>query len=376
MLNIDLSHLPTPCHLIDIDKVILNIEVIEKLKNKTDIILLFAIKGFSNEKIINYFINHFNGISASSLWEARLGKEFFHSNVHTFSPAYTSHNIQPICSYSDFLIFNSVSQFQSFKGIAKSMKCHCGLRINPEFSEIQKYEINPCHYASRLGIHESELEKINFYEVEGHHFQKKCEEYSEAFLKTINIIEENFGQYLYPIQWLNIGGGQFFSDATYILQDAINIINFLQNKYSLQIIAEPCETVMLNAGYFIATVTDIVENKITTAILDASAICHLPDIVHSPYRSEILNADLPNKKRFTYRIAGCTCYAGDIFGDYSFDSPLDIGTKIVFYDTASYTMVKSNIFNGIQLPYYATVKDNNIYKIEKAYNYDTFLSLI
>ena len=106
MLNIDLSHLPTPCHLIDIDKVILNIEVIEKLKNKTDIILLFAIKGFSNEKIINYFINHFNGISASSLWEARLGKEFFHSNVHTFSPAYTSHNIQPICSYSDFLIFN------------------------------------------------------------------------------------------------------------------------------------------------------------------------------------------------------------------------------------------------------------------------------
>lgn len=376
MLTIDLADILTPCHLIDIDKVISNIKVIAGLCQKTDMTLLFAIKGFSNDKVINYFIDYFDGISASGLWEARLGKEILNSEVHTFSAAYTANSIEEICAYSDYMIFNSVYHFQQFKGIAQNMGCHCGLRINPEFSEITNDAINPCHYASRFGIHAHELEKIDLDDVEGFHFHNMSEQYDGTFLRTINRIEKDFGDYLRDVKWLNIGGGQFFSDEAYNLDEAVKTINYLQRKYSLQIIAEPCETVMLNAGYFVTTVTDIVHNNLSTAILDSSAVCHHPDIVYLPYRSRIQNSDLPNKKKYTYRLAGATCYAGDIFGDYSFDEPLDVGTKIVFCDTAPYSMVKSNLFNGIQLPYYATIRNGNMVKIEKVYDFNTFLSMI
>lgn len=367
--------IPTPCHLIDIDKVISNLETINKICRKTDMILLLAIKGFSNDRIIKYFMDKVAGISASSLWEARLGKEVLETNVHTFSTAYTVRNIRFICEYSDYVIFNSINHFQEFGDIARMMKRQCGLRINPEYSEIVNDAINPCHYASRFGVHTKELEEINCNAVDGFHFHNMNGQYSDTFLRTIHKIEKDFGDYLYGVQWLNIGGGQLFSDEKYNLQDFIHIINYMQNKYSLQIIAEPCEAIMLNAGYFVATVTDIIENELLTAILDASAICHLPEIVSLPYRSKIQNAALPHEKQFTYRIAGATCYAGDIFGDYSFDIPLEVGTKIIFCDTAPYTMVRANLFNGVQLPYYATMSKNNGMKVEKIYDFNTFLAL-
>lgn len=376
MLTVDLSNIPSPCHLIDIDKVISNIRVITRLCQMTDMTLLFAIKGFSNDKIIRCFIEYFDGISASSLWEAQLGKEVLNSEVHTFSAAYTESNIGMICDYSDYMIFNSITHFQKFKRIAQSKKCHCGLRINPEFSEIENDAINPCHYASRFGVHAYDLKNVDFKEVEGLHFHNMSAQYEETFLHTVNRIEQDFGEYLYDVEWLNIGGGQFFSDEAYNLEKAVDILNHLQNKYSLRIIAEPCETIMLNTGYFVTTVTDIVNNGLSTAVLDSSAICHHPDIVYLPYRSRIQNADLPNKRKYTYRLAGATCYAGDIFGDYSFEYPLEIGTKIVFCDTAPYSMVKSNLFNGIQLPYYATIHNGTVVNIEKTYDFRTFLSMI
>ncbi len=376
MLDINILDIPTPCHIIDLNKLVSNIEILHNLRKNTDLTLLFAIKGFSNDKIIKQFIHYFDGICASSLWEARLGTELLAHQIHTFSPAYSIHNFCEITKHSDFIIFNSISQWNKFKEMALNANCNCGIRINPEYSEAAKFSINPCHYASRFGVHASDLETIDFEKIKGLHFHTMCEQYSDALLKALNIIENDFGQYLYEIDWLNIGGGQFFCDATYNLPEAIFAINQLQNKYSLNIIAEPCETVMLNTGYFVATVTDIVENQLCTAILDASVICHLPDIVNSPYRCDILNASRPYVKKYTYRIAGCTCYAGDIFGDYSFETPLEIGTKIVFQDTAAYSMVKSNIFNGIQLPYYATIKDGTAITVEKKYDYNTFLSLI
>ena len=183
-------------------------------------------------------------------------------------------------------------------------------------------------------------------------------------------------QYLHKIDWINLGGGQLFTDSSYSLDEAVNCINSLHKKYEFDIFVEPCETVVLNTGYFVASVIDIIHNGIDIAILDASAICHLPDIIHSPYRCNIVNAYLPNEKNFTYRLAGSTCYAGDIFGDYSFNQPLDIGSKIIFMDTAPYTMVKSNQFNGIKLPSYAIYEKDMPIKVIKQYNYDTFLSML
>lgn len=376
MFDLNILNISTPCHIIDFDTIISNIERLNELKKHTDITLLFAIKGFSNDKVVKQFIQYFDGICASGLWEAHLGKELLAKQIHTFSPSYTKHNFSQITKYSDYIIFNSISQWNNLGEIALNAKRNCGIRINPEYSEVQKNSINPCHYASRFGVHASELEIINFEQIKGLHFHTMCEQYSDTLLKTLNIIEKDFAQYLYKIDWLNIGGGQLYCDSDYNLSEAISIINYLQNKYSINIIAEPCETVMTNAGYFVATVTDIVKNELYTAILDASAICHLPDIVNSPYRCEIVNASEPYIKKYTYRIAGCTCYAGDIFGDYSFDTPLTIGSKIIFLDTAAYSMVKTNIFNGIELPYCATVRDNKIFTVEKKYSYDTFLSFL
>lgn len=376
MLLRNLKELPSPCHVIDIDRIKSNLDILEYLRKKTNLTLLFAIKGFSNPEILKYFISHFNGICASSLWEARLSKELTALPVHTFSPAYQEKNFPLICHYSNYIIFNSINQLERFGLMALSQNISCGIRINPEYSEVEKEAINPCHYASRFGIHTHELSKIDFSKVNGIHFHTMCEQYFTTFINTLNIVEKDFGKYLQQIKWLNIGGGQFFCDKDYPIQKAIDLINRIQSQYDLTIIAEPCETIMSDTGYFVATVTDIVFNEIYTAILDASAICHLPDIVYSPYRCDILNSAAANVKAYTYRIAGSTCYAGDIFGDYSFDTPLDIGSKIIFYDTAPYSMVKSNVFNGIQLPAYVSIKNGDILTLEKSYSYETFLSII
>lgn len=371
-----ISNLPSPCHVIDLDKIESNLSILKHLQKETNLTLLFAVKGFSNPEILQHFIYQFNGINASSLWEARLGKELTGLPVHIFSPSYHLNNFSSICSYSDCIIFNSRYQWEHFSSTAYSRNLSCGIRINPEYSEVEKFAINPCHPSSRFGIHSDELEKMDISMLNGLHFHTMCEQYSDTFYNTLAIIEKNFEPFLYQAEWLNIGGGQLFCDEEYDLSVAIDLINKMQTKYSLKIIAEPCETVVSKAGYFIATVTDIVYNNMYTAILDASAICHLPDIVHSPYRCEIINASGPNIKKYTYRIAGSTCYAGDIFGDYSFDTPLDIGSKIIFYDTASYSMVKSNIFNGVPLPAYVSMKGDDVFTIEKQYDYNTFLSLI
>lgn len=376
MLFDELLNIPSPSHVINLDKIQDNLDILNCLRQKTNLTLLFAIKGFSNPQILHYYIEQFDGISASSLWEARFAKKLTSLPVHIFSPAFSLENFSAICSYSDYIIFNSPTQWKNFGENALSQNIQCGIRINPKYSEITNFAIDPCHRFSRFGISSAEIENMNLTKIDGIHFHTMCEQFSDTFLNTLSIIEQDFGTYLYKVKWLNIGGGQLFCSPEYNLQSAIEKINHIQNKYNLKIFAEPCETVVSGAGYFVATVTDIVYNGMNTAILDASAICHLPDIVHSPYRCEIFNATKPNTKKYTYRIAGSTCYAGDIFGDYSFDNPLDVGSKIIFLDTASYSMVKSNIFNGIQLPSYVSFKNNHIHKVEKKYGYEVFSSLL
>ena len=267
-----LLDIPTPSHVINLDKIEANLNVLEQLCKKTNLILLFALKGFSNPQILRHFIQHFDGLSASSLWEARLAKELTALPVHTFSPSYCDKTFSSICSFSDCIIFNSISQWEQFGTTAIAKKINCGIRINPEYSEIKKFAINPCHSASRFGVHAKDLEKIDFSKIKGIHFHSMCEQYSDTFRNTLTVIEKEFGTYLHQAEWLNIGGGQLFCDEAYNLHECIELINQMQDKYKLKIIAEPCETVVSDAGYFVATITDIVFNNVYTAILDASAI--------------------------------------------------------------------------------------------------------
>ena len=371
-----MDYLETPCHIIDLDKIKNNISILSLLKKKTNIKILFALKGFSNDKIVPMFIDFFDGVSASSLWEAQLAHDLLKKPVHTYSPAYKRNDINQIIDYSDYLIFNSLNQFSLFSQDCILGHVKQGIRINPEYSEVEKYAINPCHPFSRFGIKADDLNDSIFKKISGIHFHTMCEQFSDTLRRTIDVIDSNFNQYLHKIDWINLGGGQLFTDSSYSLDEAVNCINSLHKKYEFDIFVEPCETVVLNTGYFVASVIDIIHNGIDIAILDASAICHLPDIIHSPYRCNIVNAYLPNEKNFTYRLAGSTCYAGDIFGDYSFNQPLDIGSKIIFMDTAPYTMVKSHQFNGIKLPSYAIYEKDMPIKVIKQYNYDTFLSML
>lgn len=375
MITENLFSVKTPCHIIDVEKIQKNIESLSYLRKHTNMKILFAVKGFSNEKIIPIFINEFDGISASGLWEARLGNEFFKMPVHTYSSAYKHNEFNSILRYSDYIIFNSNNQLETYVSMCEYSNKRIGLRINPEFSEVEKYAINPCHEFSRFGVTLANLAEANLNSITGIHFHSMCEQYSQSLEKTLRIVSDKFSHCLKRMRWINIGGGQLYTDENYNVENAITSINALQRNFDLEVFAEPCETVVSNVGYTIATVVDIVENGLNSAILDLSAICHLPDIVNSPYRCEVLNASIPLHKKYTYRLTGCTCYAGDIFGDYSFDTPLEIGSKIVFLDTAPYSMVKNNFFNGIKPPSCAIYKNGNV-NIVKDYDYSTFLSIL
>lgn len=375
MIN-NIPEFETPYHLINIEQLKHNLLILQNLKKHTNCKILYALKAFSNNFLFKYIQPYLDGICASGLYEAKLGKEFFQKEVHTFSTIYKDSEIKDISAYSDFVIFNSFSQWERYNKIVKQNHAVPAIRINPEYSEIKRYNVNPCHQYSRFGVHQNELEKIMKDHLTYIHVHNMCEQFSDTLMRSSNFFLEEYEKYLYGIDILNLGGGQLFTDHRYCIDDAIKLFNFFQNRYDIKVYLEPGEAILLNTGYFVTRVVDIVENGIKTAIVDASAICHLPDIVYSNNRYKIKNGYGANEKKYVYRIAGSSCYAGDLFGDYSFDKPLYIGSEIIFYNTADYTMVKSTMFNGIRLPSLVFYTKKEGYQIQKEYDYNTFLSII
>ena len=365
--------LATPCHVLDVNILSNNLDSINFIKSKTDCICLFAIKGFSNSHFFQYFDNTIDGIAASGLYEARFAKEIYKKQVHIFSSSYTNYGIGEISKYSDFIIFNSVNQLKLANGISNKL-INYGIRINPEYSEQKKYKIDPCHPYSRFGIHYEDFSEDVLRVLSGLHFHTMCEQFDSTLDNTVNEVTKKFGNILNDMSWINIGGGQLFANSEYNKNNAIATINQLKNNYNLQIIMEPCEAIMENVGIYICKVVDIIQNGIDILILDGSAICHLPDIINSPYRCDIYGGYEPYERKYTYRLCGCSCYAGDIFGDYSFDDKKNIGDYIVFKDTAPYTMVKNIMFNGIRPPNIYEFSNNHM-KLIKEYNYELFKAI-
>lgn len=368
-----ISKLDMPYHLIDLDQLNKNLIKLQILKENTNCNILYALKAFSSYHLLKYISPYIDGICASGLYEARLGKKVLGKEVHTFSSAYKDSEICDISKVSDYVIFNSYTQWNKYYKLVKTNNATPAIRINPEFSEIKKYNINPCHKYSRFGIHINELEKIYQNNLCYIHIHNMCEQYSETFIKSNNNIIKKYQKYLNEIDILNLGGGQLFTDNNYCISDAIESINKLQNDSHLKVYLEPGEAVLLNTGYFVTHILDIVDNGMKTAILNASAVCHLPDAVYSNFRYKIKKGYCPKEKSYVYRLAGNSCYAGDIFGDYSFDKPLQVGDEIIFCNTADYTMVKSSMFNGIPLPSLVFFSKERGYEIEKVYDYETFL---
>lgn len=375
MLNFDIYNLSTPCYVVDEALLKKNLEKFAYVREKTGCKILLAQKAFSMYSVYPLISEYLDGTTASGLHEAMLGSEYMgNREVHIYSPAYKKQEMPEITKICDHIVFNTFEQLKKFKAdIEKSGKnIKCGVRLNPEYSEIETDIYNPCITGSRMGtrsVDESQLDSIS-----GFHFHTMCEQNSDTFERTVNEIEKKFGGYFNNMEWLNFGGGHHITREDYDIERLIRVIDRIMQKYSVQVYLEPGEAVALNAGFLVTEVLDTMKNGIDIAIIDASAACHMPDVLEMPYRPNIIGSGRPNEKPYTYRLGAATCLAGDIIGDYSFDSPLKAGDRLVLCDMAIYSMCKNNTFNGINLPsiYFNTKKEGS--RLIRSFGYEDFKS--
>lgn len=362
------NQVKTPSYIIDKPSLIRNLEILRQVEKESGAKILLAQKCYSIYQTYPLIGKYISGCTASGLFEARLGYEEMKKENHIFSPAYLDGEFNEIVKICDHISFNSVAQYERFKDRARGVSC--GIRINPEYSTQEHGIYDPCSEFSRLGAVRSSFKE--FPEgLEGLHFHTLCEQNSDDLAATAKAAEESFGDFLPKIKWLNMGGGHHITRPDYDIDLLIKTVRHFSDKYGVQVYLEPGEAVALNAGRLAAAVLDIVHNGMDIAILDASAACHMPDVLEMPYRPEIEGAGKPNEKAYTYRLGGNTCLAGDIIGDYSFDKPLKIGDKLFFKDMAIYSMVKNNTFNGMALPDIC-IYDGEGIEVIKSFGYEDF----
>ena len=375
MLDFDISTLPTPCYVTDERLLVKNLEILKSVQDRTGCKILLAQKAFSMYSTYPLISKYLAGTTASGLFEAKLGKEEMpDGETHVYAPAYSEKDFAEIVTVADHIVFNSFAQYEKYyPTVQKSgRKIEVGIRINPEYSEIETDIYNPCFKNSRLGTILAEFPEILPEGIRGLHFHTMCEQGADVLERTIAVVEEKFGKYLYNLKWLNFGGGHHITRADYDVEKLVQIVDRVQKKYDIQVYLEPGEAVALNAGYLVTEVLDTLKNGMNLAILDTSAACHMPDVLEMPYRPNIIGAGMPDEKPYTYRFGGPTCLAGDIIGDYSFDKPLEVGDRLVFCDMAIYSMVKNNTFNGMPLPAIVLHTLDGENKIIKQFGYEDF----
>ena len=364
----------SPCWLLEETLLKKNLELIEEIKNKTGAKVLLALKGYALWKSFPLINPYLDGCCASGLHEAKLAHETFSNEVHTYSPAFKEEELKEIAQLSHHLVFNSPAQFKRFATQAKDINPNLsiGLRLNPEYSESPKEIYNPCGLNSRLGTTLANFDTSILEQCDGLHFHALCEQDSGALENVLKNFEEKFGKYIPQMKWINFGGGHHITRKGYDIKKLITLINNFKKKYDVEVYLEPGEAIGWETGTLITTVLDIVHNGMDIAILDSSAEAHMPDTIIMPYRAEVRGTGKAGEKAYTYRLAGNTCLAGDIMGDYSFDAPLQIGDKIIFEDQMHYTMVKATTFNGIKLPCIAIKKENGDTEVIRKFGYEDF----
>lgn len=375
-MKLDFNQTPSPCYIVDERLLRRNLEILDSVQQRTGAKILLALKGFSMASMLPIVGEYLAGVTCSSLHEARLGREEMGKEVHAYAPAFVDSELEELMGYCDHLVFNSFAQWQRHKERVKGHPkgIQCGLRVNPEYSEIEVALYNPCAPNSRMGITLANFKPEELEGIDGLHFHTLCELNSDALARTLPHLEEKFGPYLRQMKWLNFGGGHHITREDYDLDSLCESILYMKNKYDLEIYLEPGEAIALNTGYLVSTVLDIVDNGMAVGILDASAACHMPDVLEMPYRPNIIGAGLPGEKPYTYRFGGNTCLSGDIIGDYSFDEPLKVGDRLVFCDMAHYTMVKNNTFNGVNLPSIASFNETDGIRVHRRFGYSDYVS--
>ena len=384
------EELRTPCYVIQEEKLKENLQILKDLRKKTGCRILLAQKAFSMYSVYPLIGEYLDGTTASGLYEARLGYEEMGLENHIFSPAYREEEMEEILKYCGHVVFNSPAQLRKYRDRAKQAGRSIGLRINPECSTQEGHAIyDPCAPFSRLGTtagqFRREMTEEDIQSLDGIHFHTLCEQNADALAETLEAVEEKFGDYLPRMKWINFGGGHHITRKDYDRALLEKWIRRIKETYDVEVYLEPGEAVALDAGVLLTRVLEIVENGMKIAILDTSAACHMPDVLEMPYRPPLKDAGEPEKaeaegapaagtadRPYVYRLAGPTCLAGDVIGDYTFRRPLCPGDRLEFRDMAIYTMVKNNTFNGMKLPDIVLERENGDCQVVRKFGYEDF----
>ena len=377
--------LQTPCYVIDEKKLKDNLRILHEIEQETGCHILLAQKAFSAFALYPFIGQYISGTTASGLYEARLGREEMGKENHVFAPAFKDADMPELVQICDHIVFNSVAQYERHRETvarhnqSKTGGVHCsiGIRVNPECSTQGDHAIyDPCAKGSRLGVTKALFDKAFEgrlpEDVEGLHFHTLCEQNADDLMTTFEAFEQKFGTYLSQIKWLNLGGGHHITRADYDRKALKELICRIKDTYGVTVYLEPGEAVALNAGYLVTEVLDIVHNDLDILILDASAACHMPDVLEMPYRPPLKDGYEAGEKPYTYRLSSMTCLAGDVIGDYSFEHKIQVGDRLVFEDMAIYSMVKNNTFNGIPLPDIVLLQEDKTTKLIKRFGYEDF----
>lgn len=374
---LDLTRVPSPCFVIDEVAIEENLRVLAKVQEASGAKILLALKAFSMWSLAPLVARYLTGICASGLYEARLGREAFGGEVHTYSAAYTERDLIEILKLADHVTFNSFTQWERFqpqveKAHRDRPSLHFGLRVNPEHSEGNNPLYDPCAPHSRLGIPRSQF-RGDLLGLDGLHFHTLCEQDFPPLERTVRAFEEQFGEFIPRMKWINFGGGHRITRPDYQLDDLVRLLRDFSRRHGVQVYLEPGEAIALNAGILVSEVLDLPWNGMPLAILDTSATCHMPDVIEGPYRPRLIDSGQPAEYPHRYRLGGQTCLAGDVIGDYSFQGPLAVGSRVAFEDMAIYTMVKTTTFNGIALPSIAIWNSTtDALRIVRRFDYEDF----
>ncbi len=373
---IDFNAIPSPCYVMEEKLLRNNLALIKRVKEEAGVNIILAFKAFALWKSFPIVKEYISYSTASSKFEAQLAFEEMGMPAHTYSPAYTEVDFPAILKYSSHITFNSLSQFERFYPLVKAdgRGISCGLRINPEFSDVETDLYNPCAPGTRMGIVRDLLGKTLPEGIDGLHFHTLCESTSFDLERTLQEVEKKFGDLLSQVKWLNMGGGHLMTKKGYDTAHLISLLHAFKAKYpNLEIIMEPGSAFAWQTGFLLTTVVDIVENKgINTAIIDASFTCHMPDCLEMPYKPAIRYATDAVEGKPSYRIGGNSCLSGDYMGDWSFEKPLKVGDKIIFEDMIHYTIVKTSMFNGIPHPSLALWSKDDELVIYKSFGYEDY----
>jgi carboxynorspermidine decarboxylase len=372
----DYSKIPSPCFVLDETKLRKNLELIRYVQDKAGVEIILAFKGFALWSVFPLVREYIQGATASSLFEAQLCVDEMKTQAHVYAPAYLPDEFPALSSLASHMVFNSLAQFNTYyPQIKKSGKSiSCGIRVNPEKSDVSTDLYNPSSPKSRLGILKEYLPEKLPEGIDGMHFHVLCESDSYSLERTLESFEKLFGSYLHELKWVNFGGGHLITRQDYDVEHLIQVLKRFKEKYKVHIILEPGSAFAWDTGVLVSKVLDVVESRgVKTAILDVSFTAHMPDTLEMPYRPRIVGAAEPtSESRFLYRLGGLSCLAGDFMEVYDFKKELKVGDKVVFEDMMHYTMVKTTLFNGVGHPSIAIWKSDDTLQMIRKFTYHDY----